>query len=176
MNYKKKQLYPAFVFVFFLLLAVASMPPRKTYQSKPEPCTTHGPMYASPLLVRVYISGSYTMKDLSGAQISGRDYLVSSLNRYALNKYQLADGVTPHVSFNITINEYSSYYGAEVYMNFMDGMCRSNGKYFNNCQSYSRFETNYVTAQKLFDDIAVKYDNFIRNGWCKGCPEPCNPY
>ena len=167
---------PYAVFVFFLTTAISSVAPKNTYKPKPNPCVTHAPMSASPLMIRVYISGSYTMKDLSGAQISGRDALLRSLNNVNYNKYQLADGVTPIITFNITINEYSGYYGAEVYMNVSDGYCKSNGKLICCCSAFKRFETTYVTPHKLYDDIASMFDGFIRGGWCTDCASPCNPY
>jgi hypothetical protein len=170
------RLYPVAVLLFFLIGAIASTTSKQAYKPQPRPCITHAPITTSSILVRVYISGSYTMKDLSGAQISGRDLFVRALNKANPYKYKLADGVNPQISFNITINEYSGYYGADVYMDVSDNNCKSAGKYICCCQAYRKYETSYVTAEKLFDDIAVRFDGFVRGGWCTDCQSPCNPY
>lgn len=172
----KKLLFPGIVFALFYAAAVASMAPKQSYQPQPRPCITHAPITTSPLLLRVYISGSYTMKDLSGAQVSGRDYFVRALNYVNPYKYQLADGVNPYLTFTITINEYSGYFGATVDMSVTDGKCFSKGKSMCCCNAFKRFETTYVTPNKLYDDIASKFNSFITGGWCSDCPSPCNPY
>lgn len=160
-------------------MAIACATPQHTSKPVPRPCITHVPMYNSSLQIAVYISGSYTMKDLNGAQVSGRDALLQELNSLSYNKFRLADGTNPDLSFSITVNENSSYYGAEVYMYVNDGNCKyrySNGKESRGSGSvFSRFSTNYVTGQKLFHDIAEKFYGFINYGWCQDCASPCNP-
>jgi hypothetical protein len=176
----KSHLWAAAVFVLFLAMALASATPQKTYKPAPRPCITHAPMYNSSLQIAVYISGSYTMKDLSGAQVNGRDLLLQELNGLSYGKFKLSDGTTPDLSFNITINESSGYYGANVNMYVNDGNCKykySNGKESRGSGTvYYNFSINYVTAQKLFHDIADKFYNFINYGWCQDCASPCNPY
>lgn len=149
----------------FLFMAVASAGPKQTYQPpKPEPCVTHKAIAYSPVLVKINISGSYTMKDLSGAQQYGYQYMIERLKALNSYKYQLADGVTPNLTLDITVNtDGYQHYGATLYGYVYDGS-------FN----YS-WSNDYVTAEKLFDDIASKVNTFISYGWCKNCPSPCNP-
>ena len=153
------------VFVIFLTIAIASTAPRHTYQQpKPEPCVTHKAITYSPVLVKINISGSYTMKDLSGVQRYGYDYLMDQLIALSPGKYKLADGVTPNLELTITINTDSyQHYGATLNGYVYDG------------SFYYPWNNNYVTPEKLFEDIAAKVNVFVNYGWCKNCPSPCNP-
>lgn len=161
----KQQTRALVVFVIFLAITIASATPRSTYQKpKPEPCVTHGALTYEPVLVKINISGSYVMKDLSGVQRYGYEYLMDKLIALSPGKYKLADGVTPNLELNITINTDSyQHYGATLYGYVYDG------------SFYYPWSNNYVTPEKLFDDIASQTDRFIRYGWCKNCPDPCNP-
>lgn len=181
-----KKLKPHFwtiaIFALFFTMDVASVSTQHTAYRKPvpQPCVTHVPMLNSSIQIAVYISGSYTMKDLSGAQISGRDLLLQDLNGgLSYGKFSLADGTNPLVSFSITINESSGYYGASVDMYVNDGNCKykySNGKEsLGNGSVHYTFSVNYVTPEKLYSDIADKFSRFINYGWCTGCASPCNP-
>jgi hypothetical protein len=165
MNKRKSRTLSFAVFVIFFAMAIASAPP-KYYQAppKPQPCVTHKGLTYSPVLVKISISGSYTMKDLSGAQRYGYQVLMDELNSLSYGKYKLADGVTPNLDLTITINTDSyQHYGATVYGSVYDGS-------FN----YD-WSTNYVTPEKLFSDMATQINTFIVYGWCKNCPTPCMP-
>jgi hypothetical protein len=153
------------VFVLFLIMAIASATSHPTYSKpKPQPCITHKGLTYAPVLVKFNITGSYTMKDLSGAQISGSKYLIDEMNSLAYSKYQIADGVTPNLNLYVTINtDNYQHYGAYIQGYVYDG-------------DFSvTLNTDYYTAEKLFDDIAKKVNVFIQYGWCRNCPGPCNP-
>ena len=164
-----KRLQPRFwylpVIAGFLLTAIASTAPKHTYQPpKPEPCITHLGLSYSPVLVKINLSGSYTMKDLAGAQRMGYEYIMDRLDALSPYKYKLADGVTPNLTLDITINTDSyQHYGATLNSYVYDG------------SFYNTWSNDYVTPEKLFDDIAAKVDVYIRYGWCKNCPSPCMP-
>jgi hypothetical protein len=155
---------PLVLFIAFLAMAIASAAPQHTYQPKPEPCVTHKGLTYSPILVKINISGSYTMKDLSGVQRYGYEYIMERLEALSPYKYKLADGVTPNLTLNITINTDSyQHYGATLNGYVYDG------------SFYNSWSNDYVTPEKLFDDITAQVDRYIRYGWCKNCPSPCNP-
>jgi hypothetical protein len=149
----------------FLLLAIASAPPRRnyqTYQPKPQPCVKHRPMTFSPLLIKLNIDGSYTMKDLPGYQQSSPTLYLDMLNGLTPYKYQLADGVLPNLLINITFNtDNYGHYGATVNATVYDGSFRI------------ILPSNYITHQKLLEDITGKINTFVTKGWCSNCPEPC---
>ena len=140
----------------------ASAPPTQTYKTKPQPCIKHKPLNYSPVLVRMYISGSYQMKDLAEVQRTLPYTLLNKLNSLTPYKYKMADGVTPNLSLyvNYTSNSYG-HYGAELTGYVYDGD-------FN-----FSFGTNYLTFEKLDDDIVAKINHFITGGWCRNCPSPC---
>jgi hypothetical protein len=149
----------------FGLLALASATQSRTsYRPKPQPCVTHKGLGYSPVLTKINLSGSYTMKDLSGAQRFAYDYLFEQLTSLSPNRYKLSDGVTPNLSLDITINTDSyQHYGATLNMYVSDGSV------------YYSWNTDYITIQKLYDDIASKINVFVSYGWCTNCPSPCNP-
>jgi hypothetical protein len=157
--------YSTIVCIGFGILAIAcATPARTSYKPKPLPCITHKGMAYSPLLTKINLSGSYTMKDLSTAQRFAYDYLFEQLVTLNPGKYKLSDGVTPNLSLDITINTDSyQHYGATLNMYVSDGSV------------YYNWNTDYITIQKLYDDIAAKINVFVSYGWCTNCPGPCNP-
>jgi len=160
----KSSFFSYATFILFFAMAIASVAPRTTYQNKPLPCVTHKPLYYSPILVQVNLSGSYTMKDLQGAQRTGQTYIIDELNVLNAYKYKLADGVTPNLNLYITVNtDNYEHYGASVTGYVFDGN-------FN-----FTLPASYVTSEKLFEDIAEKINSYIVGGWCNNCPSPCTP-
>lgn len=158
--------WPVAAIVLFFVTAVASVPAQKTtYQKpKPQPCITHKSLAYSPVLIKVNLSGDYTMKDLQEAQRQRPTFILNELNYLSPGKYQLADGVTPNLNLYITLKTDSyGHYGAEVTGYVHDG------------DFFVRFGMDYVTLEKLYSDIAAKINLFVRNGWCSNCPGPCNP-
>ncbi|MDB5251238.1 MAG: hypothetical protein JWP27_407 [Flaviaesturariibacter sp.] len=158
-------LYAAVICSVFALLALSSATPAHTsYTPKPLPCVTHKGLAYSPVLTKINLSGSYTMKDLSGAQRFAYDYLFDQLVMLSPGRYKLSDGVTPNLHLDITINTDSyQHYGATLNMYVSDGSV------------YYTWATDYITVQKLYDDIAAKINVFVSYGWCSNCPSPCNP-
>ena len=159
MNKIKPYLLGLGVFTVFFLMVLASAPPRRTttYKKPYDPCVNHGALSYSPVLVQVNIDGSYTMKDLSGAQLSGQAYFFSALQATNYNKYELAQGVTPNLNIYITVNtDGYQHYGATVKFYVFD-----DNTWFN-------MPSNYVDPSKLFDDIASKLNQYISYGWTHG--------
>ena len=102
------------------------------------------------------------MKDLQGAQRLGFQYIMDELNRLSPYKYRLSDGETPNLTLNVTVNTDSyQHYGATINGFVYDG------------NFYNDLPTNYITAEKLFDDVAQQVNIYITRGWCKNCPSPC---
>ena len=158
----KSDLTALLLVLFFLALAIASAPPKRTYQSKPLPCTKHLPISYSPVLVKVNLSGSYTMKDLSEAQRIRPSYIIDAMNTYAYGKYSLADGVTPNLNLYLTVNtDNYGHYGASITGYVYDGD-------FN-----FTLNADYITLEKLYNDVASQVNVYITRGWCKNCPGPC---
>jgi hypothetical protein len=154
----------AAVWVLFFIMVLACATPKQSYTPRPQPCVTHKGLNYSPVLTKINLSGSYTMKDLSGAQRLGYEIIMDNLKRLNPGKYQLSDGVTPNLTINITINTDSyQHYGATLDMYVYDGTV------------YNSFPTNYITVEKLFDDLCYKINNYVSYGWCTNCPSPCNP-
>jgi hypothetical protein len=146
----------------FLGMAIASAPPRRTYRSTPQPCTKHQPVSYSPVLVKINISGSYTMKDLPEVQRVGPSLVLDALNNQNPYKYKLADGVQPNMTLYVTFNNDTyGHYGASVTGYLYDGD-------FN-----FSLTANYVTTPKLFSDLAEQVNIYITRGWCRNCPSPC---
>ena len=145
--------------VFFLMAFACATTQRTNYRSKPapDPCVRHGALSYSPIKVQINIDGSYTMKDLSGAQRSGQTYFLDALKAVNPGKYVLADGVTPNLNIYITINTDSyQHYGAKVTF------------YVDDDNTWFSTATNYVEPYKLFDDIASKLNSFVLYGWTHG--------
>lgn len=149
----------------FILMTLACVAPKATYQPpKPLPCVTHKALTYSPVLVTIYISGSYNMKDLSEAQRLVPTILLNKLNLLNPNKYRMADGEKPNLSLYVTYNSDNyGHFGAEIKGYVFDG------------DFSKRLDANYVTWEKLDADIAAKVNSFISYGWCTNCPPPCNP-
>lgn len=160
----KSHLWAAATFIMFLAMAIASTPPKHyTYQKqKPLPCIKHGPLNYSPVLITFYISGSYNMKDLSGAQSSVPDILLSKLNGLYYGKYQVANGVTPNLNLYVDYRtDNYGHYGADIKGYVFDG------------DFHTWTETNFVTFDRLDDEVASIVNTYITRGWCKNCPTPC---
>ena len=145
--------------VFLIMAFACATTQRTSYRSTPapDPCVRHGALSYSPVLVQINIDGSYTMKDLSGAQRSGQTYFMDALKAVNPYKYQLADGVTPNLNIYITINTDSyQHYGAKVTF------------YVHDDNTWFSMASNYVEPYRLFDDIAAKINTFVMYGWTHG--------
>jgi hypothetical protein len=160
-------LIPSTVFAFFLVIALASATskPRYAYQKpKPQPCITHKALTYSPVLVTFYVSGSYNMKDLSEAQRTVPAVLLSKLNALSPGKYQMADGVRPNLSLYVDYRTDSyGHYGADIKGYVFDG------------DFHYWTESNFITFDKLDEEVAYRVNWLITGGWCKNCPSPCTP-
>lgn len=157
---------PASILLVFLAMALASAPSHHTaYRKyKPQPCTTHKPLYYSPVLTQIFISGTYTMKDLPKAQSDLPSLFLSELNNQSPGKYQLANGVTPNLNLYITFTtDNYQHYGAEIHGYVYDG------------DFYTSLTNNYSTFDKLAEDISNQVNIYITRGWCKNCEGACNP-
>jgi hypothetical protein len=157
----KSHLWGFSVFTLFLVMVLACVTTthtrRTTYQKPNDPCVRHSALTYSPVLVQINISGSYTMKDLAGAQISGQSYFLNALSATNSGKYQLAQGVTPNLNIYITINtDGYQHYGAKVTFYVYDD------------NTWFDMPSNYVDPTKLFDDIATKLNSFVAYGWTHG--------
>ena len=170
----KPQLAPVIVIIVFLGFAIASTPPRHyTYaKSKPLPCITHKGLAYSPVLVKFFISGSYPLKDLAGAQKDDPNDILYELNKLNANKYQLTSGQTPNLNLYVTYNSDNyQHYGATIAGYVYDGDFT-----FTLNTNYNSDDFNDLLGSgKIFHDIASKVNDYISWGWCKNCPSPCNP-
>ncbi len=163
MNNNRSAIVTTAIVIFYFLLALASVPTQRyQYTPKPQPCVKHRPLTYYPVLTQINLSGTYSMKDLPEAQRISPAYFVELLNNLNYGKYKIADGVTPNLNLYITLNtDAYGHYGATI-----------SGAVYEGNFSFNML-SNYVTHQKLFQDIAAKVDVFITRGWCSNCPTPC---
>jgi hypothetical protein len=155
----------AIIIAAFTAMALACAAPQHSYVNKPAPCVRHKPLGYSPVLVSIYISGSYNMRDLKEVQRTLPQTLLDKLNGQSYNKYRMADGEKPNLSLYITYTSDSyEHYGADVKGYVFDGDFNTN------------FSANYITFEKLDNDIVSRVNGFITGGWCTNCPSPCDPY
>ncbi len=171
----KPHFWPIATFILFFALALASTPPQHTtyHKPKPQPCITHKGLAYSPVLVKFFISGSYSLKDLQGAQQNDPEEIISELNRINPNKYQLTSGQTPNLNLYVTYNTDSyQHYGATITGYVYDGDFS-----FTLSTNYNIDDLNgsVLSPGKIMTDIASKVNDYISYGWCKNCPSPCNP-
>jgi hypothetical protein len=159
MKSKKSHLTPFAVIVFFLMLALACVPTQRTHYSKPVvyPCVHYAGLTYSPILLKINISSSYTMKDLSAVRQNDPAIIMEELHKLNYS-YQIADGVTPNLVLNVTYNNDGfDHYGVTLYVNW---------------QGQANFTitlpTNYVTGQKLIADMAAEFNRWVVNGWHSG--------
>ena len=162
----KSHFWSISTFVLFFVMAIACVPSQHyTYKKpKPEPCITHKGLSYSPVLVTFYISGSYNMENLSNAQTSVPNILLNKLNGLSYGKYQIANGVTPNLNLYVDYKtDNYGHYGADIKGYVYDG------------DFHTWTENNFVTFDRLDDEVASKVNAYIMYGWCKNCTGPCNP-
>lgn len=171
----KSHFWSITIFVLFFAMAVASVPQQHyTYHKpKPQPCITHKGLTYSPVLVKFFISGSYTVKNLQEVQQKHPDAIIAELNRINPNKYQLVSGQTPNLNLYITYNtDNYQHYGATVTGYVYDGDFTFT---LDTNYSLDDFGGDYLSQGKGITDIASKLNAYISYGWCKNCTGPCNP-
>jgi|SRR6185312_11964368 len=157
----KSHLAAAVAVAAFLLMVFASAPQNRYVYRKPvkRPCVHHDPLNYSPVLIQVNIDGSYTMKDLPGVQTSWQSYFMDKLLAANSYKYKFAQGVTPNLTIQITINtDGYQHYGAMVRLYVYDD------------NTWFSLPSNYVEPALLVDDIATKVNSFVSYGWTHDCP------
>src|SRR6185312_1986578 len=157
----KSHLTAAATALVFLVMVFASVPQNRAVYRKPQkmPCVHHDPLNYSPVLVQINIDGSYTMKDLPTAQVSWQSYFMNKLLAANSYKYKLAQGVTPNLTIQITINtDGYQHYGAMVRLYVYDD------------NTWFTTQSNYVDPALLFDDIASRMNSYVSNGWSHDCP------
>lgn len=157
----RSRLVTATTAVVFLFMIFASVPQNRVVYRKPEkrPCVHHDPLSYSPVLIQVNIDGSYSMKDLPGVQTSWQSYFMDKLLEANSYKYKFAQGVTPNLTIQITINtDGYQHYGAMVRLYVYDD------------NTWFSLPSNYVEASRLVDDIATKVNSFVSYGWQHDCP------
>ncbi len=167
----KSHFWPLTIFVLFFAMAIACIPSKHYTYQKPQPCIKHKPLYYSPILVKFFISGSYPLKDLAGAQKDDPKDLIYELNGLTPNKYQLTSGQTPNLNVYITYNSDNyQHYGASITGYVFDGDFS-----FTLSTNYnsSDFNDDFLGSGKIFHDIAARINDYITLGWCKNCPTPC---
>jgi len=155
------RLLTAIAAAVFLVMVFACAPQNRVVYRKPEkrPCVHHDPLNYSPVLIQVNIDGSYTMKDLPGVQTSWQSYFLDKLLAENSYKYKFAQGVTPNLTIQITINtDGYQHYGATVRLYVYDD------------NTWFSLPSNYVEPARLVDDIATKVNSFVSYGWSHDCP------
>lgn len=149
------------VVFLFMVFASATQHQRRTVYRAPQkrPCVQHGPLNYSPVLIQVNIDGSYTMKDLPGVQTSWQSYFLDKLLAANSYKYKFAQGVTPNLTIQITINtDGYQHYGATVKFYVYDD------------NTWFTLPSNYVEPARLVDDIADRMNRYVSYGWSHDCP------
>ena len=125
---------------------------------QPAPCYEHDALTYSPILVKINIDANYDLNDPNGFRSDAPASFLDALTSVS-SKYQIADGVTPNLIFNITAtNDGHDHFGANVTVS-------GNGEGY--LFSFT-MPQDYVTPGKLLDDIASKADGFVTSGWQRG--------
>lgn len=147
------------IFMFFMLMALASVPTQKNYYRKPVtyPCIQYPPITYSPILLRINIDGNYTMKDLSSARQATPSIIMDELYKYNYS-YKLADGVAPNLVLNVTFtNDGYDHFGVSLKVDW---------------QGQASFTitlpSTYITLQQLIADMAKELNKWVANGWHSG--------
>ena len=147
----------AVVSVFFLMaLACATSKPKYT---KPTvyPCIRYAAITYSPILLKINISASYTMKDISSIRQNDPSVIMEELQKLNYS-YKLADGVRPNLVLNVTYtNDGYDHYGVTLYVDW---------------QGQANFTitlaNNYITGRQLIQDMAKELNRWVTNGWHSG--------
>ena len=143
--------------LFFLMtLACATSKPRYT---KPivYPCVHYAGLTYSPILLKINISASYNMKDLSAVRSNDPNMILEELQKLNYS-YKLADGVRPNLVLNVTYtNDGYDHYGVTLYVDW---------------QGQANFTitlaNNYITGRQLIEDMAKELNRWVTNGWHSG--------
>ena len=143
--------------LFFLMaLACATSKPRYT---KPivYPCVHYAGLTYSPILLKINISSSYNMKDLSAVRANDPNMILEELQKLNYS-YKLADGVRPNLVLNVTYtNDGYDHYGVTLYVDW---------------QGQANFTitlaNNYITGRQLIEDMAKELNRWVTNGWHSG--------
>ncbi len=151
--------FAGIIFLFFIM-ALASMPQRKTsYYSKPAtyPCIRYPALTYCPILLRINIDASYTPKDLMGARETIPTLVLDALQ--SLNYcYKLADGVAPNLVMNITFNNDGyNHLGITLRVDWQGQATFS-----------FTLPNNYITGSLLISDMAKKFNEYVIYGWHSG--------
>ncbi len=161
MKNRNSYFFTALVIAGFFLMALASTPPpsyRAPRKVAPEPCVTHAAVTSSTLLVKINFDAGYNMKDLFAARENFPSLFLEAL-KSRNSVYRISDGVTPNLIFAVTItNDGYNHYGANVTVNGL-----GEGYLFN----YTLAQ-EYVTPDRLIDDMAKRANEFITQGWHRG--------
>ena len=121
------------------------------------PCVQHAGLTYSPILLKINISASYNMKDLSTVRANDPSMIMEELLKLNYN-YKLADGVRPNLVLNVTYtNDGYDHYGVNLYVDW---------------QGQANFTitlaNNYITGRQLIADMAAEFNRWIVNGWHSG--------
>lgn len=143
--------------LFFLMaLACATSKPRYT---KPivYPCVHYAGITYSPILLKINISSSYNMKDLSAVRANDPNMILEELQKLNYS-YKLADGVRPNLVLNVTYtNDGYDHFGVTLYVDW---------------QGQANFTitlaNNYITGRQLIEDMAKELNRWVTNGWHSG--------
>ena len=145
------------VTLFFLMaLACATTKPR---YSKPVvlPCVHYAPLTYNPILLKINISASYNMKDITTIRQNDPAMIMEELHKLNYS-YQLADGVRPNLVLTVTYtNDGYDHYGVNLYVDW---------------QGQASFTitlpSNYITGRQLIQDMAKEFNTWVTNGWHSG--------
>ncbi len=150
------------VIVLFVAMALACATSNRSYHRKPSkpivyPCVQHAGLTYSPILLKINISASYNMKDLSTVRQNDPSIIMEELLKLN-SSYKLADGVTPNLVLNVNYtNDGYDHYGVSLYVNW---------------QGQANFTitlaNNYVTGHQLISDMAAELNRWVVNGWHSG--------
>lgn len=147
------------VVTLFFLMTLACATTSKTRYSKPRvyPCVHYAGLTYSPILLKINISASYNMKDLSAVRANDPNMILEELQRLNYS-YKLADGVTPNLVLNVSYtNDGYDHFGVNLDVNW---------------QGQANFTitlaNNYITGKQLIEDMAKELNRWVTNGWHSG--------
>ena len=147
------------VIVVFFLMALACATTSHPRYTKPTvyPCVHYAGLTYSPILLKINISASYNMKDITAVRANDPYMILEELQKLNYS-YKLADGVRPNLVLNVSYtNDGYDHFGVNLYVDW---------------QGQANFTitlpNNYITGHQLIEDMAKELNRWVTNGWHSG--------
>jgi len=154
-----KALFALVVAAILTFTGCAGMFPVQQQRQRPAPCSAVvAPISNAALIAQVTITGTYTMKDLPGAQQNIPKFIIERLNadgRSDGNTFSLQNGQQMNFWYHFSISNTNEQYTASL---DFGGWGQGSVKTF-----YTQY--SYTDATQMFNDLTDQSYAFIHGGW-----------